>query len=347
VSTDELQARVAELEELVGELQDQVAAIPDSLSPNYLTQDAQGRVGADFSGKLHAEGIVFDEPASSSPPDSSTVQWVRTADGTLAAELYSQDEPGNIQRTYLRAGPVDDTPVGMQHIIVLRANDDHGTDRNDFVVENARPAGAKRRVGLTMRNDADTADLQKTFFDSLGASDWAFGGSAAAPLMDGAAAAGASATAARDDHRHPTDTSRAPVAGPVHTGDVTTDGNFFSTGATKGFYNRSMQDAGQVGVGLRVSGEGNDRMTLKPDGLHLGGGAAPTDCNLVRDAAGKRFVTGQQLQGQDGLATKTKAGAPVDGDFGVTPLSGTLAVDTTNSRLYVRVGATWKSVAVA
>ena len=39
------------------------------------------------------------------------------------------------------------------------------------------------------------------------------------PLMDGVAAVGVATVFARDDHRHPTDTSRAPVANPTFTGD--------------------------------------------------------------------------------------------------------------------------------
>lgn len=41
----------------------------------------------------------------------------------------------------------------------------------------------------------------------------------AAPLMDGAAAVGVGLKYAREDHVHPTDTSRAPVNNPVLTGD--------------------------------------------------------------------------------------------------------------------------------
>lgn len=48
-----------------------------------------------------------------------------------------------------------------------------------------------------------------------------------------------------------------------------------------------------------------------------------------------------------GVTTLVNAGAITDATFSETPASGTLAVDTTNSRLYVRVGATWKSVVVA
>jgi hypothetical protein len=41
------------------------------------------------------------------------------------------------------------------------------------------------------------------------------------PLMDGTASAGAAAEASRGDHRHPTDTSRAPLANPALTGNPT------------------------------------------------------------------------------------------------------------------------------
>jgi phage-related tail fiber protein len=45
-----------------------------------------------------------------------------------------------------------------------------------------------------------------------------------APVMDGTAAVGTSAKKAREDHRHPIDTSRAPVASPTFTGTVTLPG---------------------------------------------------------------------------------------------------------------------------
>jgi len=40
------------------------------------------------------------------------------------------------------------------------------------------------------------------------------------PLMDGVASAGVGVTGSRDDHVHPTDTSRAPLASPTFTGTV-------------------------------------------------------------------------------------------------------------------------------
>jgi hypothetical protein len=47
-----------------------------------------------------------------------------------------------------------------------------------------------------------------------------------------------------------------------------------------------------------------------------------------------------------GIETKVVAGAVSDANFGATPASGAIAVDSTNSRIYVRVGATWKLVGV-
>jgi hypothetical protein len=46
-----------------------------------------------------------------------------------------------------------------------------------------------------------------------------------------------------------------------------------------------------------------------------------------------------------GLATKTKAGVPTDADLATgMAVSGVCILDTTNSRLYFRVGSTWKYV---
>jgi hypothetical protein len=48
----------------------------------------------------------------------------------------------------------------------------------------------------------------------------------------------------------------------------------------------------------------------------------------------------------EGFLPFTKAGAPNDFDF-IGPADGFVAIDTTNSRIYVRIGGVWKSVVVA
>ncbi len=56
--------------------------------------------------------------------------------------------------------------------------------------------------------------------------------------------------------------------------------------------------------------------------------------------------TGSTTQGEM-ISHKVKAGAITDADFGATPADGTLAVDSTNNKIMVRIGGTWKGVVVA
>lgn len=105
---------------------------------------------------------------------------------------------------------------------------------------------------------------------------------------------------------------------------------------------------------LRIS---NDLVVDDGDTTRLrignhGGGApiiyfgAAEDTAIYRNAA-KQLRTSQQFIASDGLTTKTKAGVPTDADFAVTPGDGTLVVDTTDNKIYVRIGGAWKSAAVA
>ena len=55
------------------------------------------------------------------------------------------------------------------------------------------------------------------------------GPGAATPNMDGAAAVGTSTLFSRQDHVHPTDTSRAPLASPTFTGTTKTSGYTVAT----------------------------------------------------------------------------------------------------------------------
>lgn len=57
--------------------------------------------------------------------------------------------------------------------------------------------------------------------------------SSTSPVMDGTAAVGTGTTTARGDHRHPTDTSRAPIASPSFTGTLTHSGDIVLSGSGK------------------------------------------------------------------------------------------------------------------
>jgi hypothetical protein len=53
------------------------------------------------------------------------------------------------------------------------------------------------------------------------------------------------------------------------------------------------------------------------------------------------------VNAQWGFQMFTKAGAPTDADWETAPPNGTMAIDTTNNKIYVRIGGTWKGVVVA
>ena len=91
----------------------------------------------------------------------------------------------------------------------------------------------------------------------------------------------------------------------------------------------------------------NGTWNLRADGyMSWGDGTLVTDVNLYRLSA-NRLQTDHYFKADMGLCTKAYAGVISDGTFpGLTPQSGTIAVDTTNNRLYVKVGSTWKYVAL-
>jgi len=77
------------------------------------------------------------------------------------------------------------------------------------------------------------------------------------------------------------------------------------------------------------------------------GDATPTTAGGIR-ADGLVYATGAGTAAlRGGLATWVKAGTPVDTDWSTAPPSGTIVGDSTGSKLWIRLGSTWKSVTVA
>lgn len=93
--------------------------------------------------------------------------------------------------------------------------------------------------------------------------------------------------------------------------------------------------------------DANPRFAVRGDGtMEWGaGGAAATDIVMSRNSANQLQV-GQQLYVVDGVATKVKAGTISDADFAVVPANGTIAIDSSTSRLYVRYGGAWHYAAL-
>ncbi|MCL2374136.1 MAG: hypothetical protein FWC65_02725 [Treponema sp.] len=82
--------------------------------------------------------------------------------------------------------------------------------------------------------------------------------STALPLMDGGASTGAAAQFARGDHRHPTDTTRAPLASPALTGAPTAPtaaaNNNSAQIATTAYADRAGHPAGSCYIQFPISG---------------------------------------------------------------------------------------------
>lgn len=117
---------------------------------------------------------------------------------------------------------------------------------------------------------------------------------------------------------------------------------------------RPSRHGGAIGQHWYFMGDGGRRVKLNSAGvsiLEVQAGSSQTD-DLVnfKDSGGtaQTAVTKSgHLKALQGVSTLVKAGVPSDADFAVAPPNGTLAVDSTNNKIYVRIGGAWKSVLVA
>lgn len=100
------------------------------------------------------------------------------------------------------------------------------------------------------------------------------------PLMDGTAAVGTETTFARGDHRHPTDTSRAPLASPTFTGTPAAPTASAGTNTT--------QIATTAFVATAVSGKQN---TLTFDTTPTSGSTNPVTSGGIFTALGSYVTT--------------------------------------------------------
>jgi hypothetical protein len=107
----------------------------------------------------------------------------------------------------------------------------------------------------------------------------------------------------------------------------------------------SAKQAADPAILSLVTGDTGYRFEIDGAGImYWGSGAAPVDVALYRAAAGL-LHTDHMVRVGGGVVTKVKAGIPADGDLG-NAVDGTLVLDSTNHRLYVRDGGAWKYAAL-
>lgn len=95
-----------------------------------------------------------------------------------------------------------------------------GLSSNDYTTaEKTKLAGIEAGAEANVQSDWNTSDATSDAYIQNKPSIPAAG--SATPLMDGTAAVGTSSNYARQDHRHPTDTTRVAKAGDTMTGNLT------------------------------------------------------------------------------------------------------------------------------
>ena len=153
--------------------------------------------------------------------------------------------------------------------------------------------------------------------------------SSTTPVINGTATIGTATTAARADHIHPTDTSRAPLASPTFTGTVTVPTPTNSTdAATKGYVDSVAQGL-DAKASVRAATTTNGTLsTAFANGQIIDG---------VTLATGDRILVKNQTTGsQNGIYTVNASGSPTratDADTGAELVNAFVFVEegTTNA----------------
>lgn len=162
----------------------------------------------------------------------------------------------------------------------------------------------------------------------------------ATPLVDGTGAVGTSKRYARGDHVHPTDTSRAPLASPVFTGNPTAPTQAGGSNNTR------------LATCAFVQGELNGYAPIASPvftGLASAGGLRATSSNVAGSGSGLELI----LSAGDGYvsAYDRTGGAYLDLNLRglITRLyaNGASILEATDTRLYVNKKAHTVPVAVA
>lgn len=109
-----------------------------------------------------------------------------------------------------------------------------------------------------------------------------------------------------------------------------------------------VNSAGTAVLGYKRHGDSTDR--LRFEGVTNGGriqfgDGSLLDVNLYRSAA--NILASDDKLDPASFNAQTKAGTPVDGDITGGAADGDMVVDTTASKIWVRIGGTWKGVVVA
>lgn len=228
------------------------------------------------------------------------------------------------------------TPTGIEGIITLEGL---ATFKGEADQRYATPSDIKS-YGLSISGHTVSlveggANQSVTVPDA----DTRYTAASASPAMDGTAAVGTSAKYAREDHVHPTDTSRASASAlSSHTGDATAH----VTAAERASWNAKTSNTGTVtrvstGIGLAggdVTGSGTVKAKLKSETAHTASSATPTN------AASRQYPVGVDKDGYLSVNVPWENTAQNQNAFSNVKVGGTtIAADAATDTLTVAAGA--------
>lgn len=229
--------------------------------------------------------INFGEPTT-----TSTYSGVPTSLRDAIAALSQMLDPSY-------AGTLTATPTGAKRMNAGKFEEFNGTswvEETMVYAKTASPTFTGTPAAPTAAAGTNTTQLATTAFVIGQAAN-------VAPLVDGAAAIGTNTRYARQDHVHPTDTSRAPLASPTFTGTPAAPtqaaGNNSTRLATTAFVQTELADYAPLASPIFT-------------GLTTGGGLRATGSNTAASGQGLEMI----LSSSDGYVTAydRTAGAYLD-----------------------------------
>ena len=197
---------------------DQTIAGLKTFSSNPITSATQGSGGGYLTRKDYVDGALALKAPLASPTLTGTPKAPTAAAGTNTTQLATTAFVTSANTALLaNAAPLmDGTATVGTSTLLARQDHIHPTDTSRAPL--ASPALTGTPTAPTAAAGTNTTQIATTAF--VTASNTAQLGTGT-PLMDGTAAVGTSTLLSRQDHRHPIDTSRAPLASPALTGTPT------------------------------------------------------------------------------------------------------------------------------
>jgi hypothetical protein len=254
-----------------------------------------GGTGATTAGAaLTALGAApLASPSLTGTPTSTTAA-VDTSTTQIATTAFVTGQASAV------APLVDGTATVGTSLRYARQDHVHPTDTTRAPL--ASPALTGTPTSTTAAVDTSTTQIATTAFVTGQAS-------AVAPLINGTAAAGTSLRYARQDHVHPTDTTRAPLASPTFTGTVTIPAGASIAGYATSGANSNITSLTGLTTPLSISQGGT-------------GATNATDARTNLGITGGGSVTSVAVSG--GTTGLTTSGGPIT-TSGTITLAGTLA----------------------